>query len=37
MDQEDTWELFVDQDSCASLIKGFISDEGIGGWGGGGV
>ena len=36
MDQEDAWELFVDQDSCTSLIKGIISDEGMGGLGGGG-
>ena len=34
MDQEDAWELFVDQDSCTSLIKGIISDEGMGGGGG---
>ena len=37
MDQEDAWELFVDQDSCTSLIKGIIYDEGMGGLGGGGV
>lgn len=35
MDQEDAWELFVDQDSYTSLIKGIISDEGMGGLGGG--
>ena len=33
MDQQDAWELFVDQDSCASLIKGIINDEGIVGGG----